>query len=309
MSQLPGSVREEVEAALGRRWGRTVGITGARSSGGGCIHHALSLDTTAGPVFLKWNRGDAGAAFCSEARSLDALGEAVSGEGVLRVPEVLGARDAEAGEAGWLALEFLPPSRPAPGYERRLGQGLAALHARSSGDAFGWSEDNRIGSLEQANPRTGEWPEFWREARLRPQLDGAFAEGKLTAADRGWAEEVLASVSEALAPVNSIPPALLHGDLWSGNVHAGPDGIPVLLDPATYLGQGEVDLAMMELFGGFHEETFCSYRASLPSPPGYSSTRRPLYQLYYLLVHVRLFGAGYLGGTRAAAHAVLGSLR
>jgi fructosamine-3-kinase len=77
------------------------------------------------------------------------------------------------------------------------------------------------------------------------------------------------------------------------------------VDPAVSLGHGEVDLAMMELFGGFHRETFEAYFDARPSPPGYAEVRRPLYQLYYLLVHIRLFGGGYAHQTRAAAREVL----
>jgi len=265
----------------------------------------MVLDTTAGPLFLKWNRGDAGAAFRAEARGLDALRSGAQAAGLLTVPQVLAVADAEGEEPGFLVLEYLPPSDPGPGYPQRLGRGLAALHGAGWGSAFGWDEDNRIGSLEQPNPWTEAWPAFWRDARLRPQMDAAFREGRLTPADRDWSDAVLAAVEPALEPVAEDPPALVHGDLWSGNVHPGPNGGPVLVDPAVYLGHGEVDLAMAELFGGFGPEVFQAYAEVRPSPRGYAEVRRPLYQLYYLLAHVRLFGGGYLSGTRSAARAVL----
>lgn len=302
---LSGTVRQTVQAELEERLGRRADIRGTRPAGGGCIHNALILDTTAGPFFLKWNRGDAGAAFQAESRGLAALRRGSRAAGLLTVPEVIAARDAEGEEEGFLVLEFLPPSAPGPAYDIRLGAGLAALHGAGWGAVFGWEEDNRIGSLAQPNPWTPTWAAFWREARLRPQLDAAFREGRLTPADREWAGPVLDAVEPALAPVAQATPALLHGDLWSGNVHAGPNGGPVLVDPAVYLGHGEVDLAMAELFGGFRRETFTAYAEAAPSPPGYADVRRPLYQLYYLLAHVRLFGGGYLSGTRNAARAVL----
>ena len=292
---------EELES----RMGRCPEIRGTRPTSGGCIHHALILDTTAGPFVLKWNRGDAWAAFLAEARGLEALRRGSQAAGLLTVPEVIAVRDAEGAEPGFLVLECLPPSDPGPDYPHRLGAGLAALHGAGWGDAFGWEEDNRIGSLAQSNPWTSTWADFWRDARLRPQLDAAFREARLTPADREWAAAVLDAVEPALAPVAHTPPALLHGDLWSGNVHPGPGGGPVLVDPAAYLGLGEVDLAMAELFGGFPRETFAAYSEAAPSPPGYADVRRPLYQLYYLLAHVRLFGGGYLSGTRNAARAVL----
>jgi len=91
-------------------------------------------------------------------------------------------------------------------------------------------------------------------------------------------------------------------------VHPGPRGRPVLVDPAAYWGHGEVDLAMARLFGGFAGETFRAYEAVRPIAEDFRRIRCPLYQLYYLLVHVRLFGASYLGRTRSAARSVLSEL-
>ena len=99
-------------------------------------------------------------------------------------------------------------------------------------------------------------------------------------------------------------PSLVHGDLWSGNVFADSDGRPVLIDPAVYRGHREVDLAMMELFGGFEDAVFARYAESSPLLPGYASERRHVYQLYPLLVHVNLFGSGYLAPLDAALRAL-----
>jgi fructosamine-3-kinase len=100
-------------------------------------------------------------------------------------------------------------------------------------------------------------------------------------------------------------PALLHGDLWSGNYYPGPQGEPVLIDPAAYRGSGEVDLAMMELFGGFPRGFLEGYESRRPLTRAYTCFRRDLYQLYYLLVHVNLFGGGYVRGSVAAADRAL----
>jgi fructosamine-3-kinase len=91
-------------------------------------------------------------------------------------------------------------------------------------------------------------------------------------------------------------------------VHAGPDGRPVLVDPASYHGHREVDLAMSELFGGFPADFQAAYREAWPLPQGYAEVRRPLYQLYYLLVHLNLFGRGYLEGCLAAARRVASAM-
>ena len=88
-------------------------------------------------------------------------------------------------------------------------------------------------------------------------------------------------------------PALLHGDLWSGNAAFDQDGTPVIFDPAVYYGDREADVAMTELFGGFSGEFYEAYREAFPLDPGYA-VRRHLYNLYHVLNHLNLFGAGYL---------------
>ncbi|MDT8341363.1 MAG: fructosamine kinase family protein [Longimicrobiales bacterium] len=306
---LPAAVREGVASDLSRALGRAVTVLGGRPVSGGCINRALTLETTAGPFFLKWNRGAAGAAFPGEAVGLEALRRGAEPAGLLRVPRVFGARAAAPEGAGWLVLEHLPPSRPAPGYQRALGEGLAALHGAGGGTRFGWEADNHLGALPQPNVWRDGWADFWREARLGVQLRAARAEGVLRPEDEAWGEALMESVDAALAPVAPEPPGLVHGDLWSGNVHPGPDGRPVLVDPAVYLGHGEVDLAMAELFGGFPAGAFAAYRAVRSTPPGYEEVRRPLYQLHYLLVHLRLFGDAYRTAVRSTAQAVLSALR
>jgi protein-ribulosamine 3-kinase len=94
--------------------------------------------------------------------------------------------------------------------------------------------------------------------------------------------------------------SLLHGDLWSGNVLVTGDGVPALVDPAAYRGHREVDLAMMHLFGGFEAAVFEAYEAAWPLGPGFRERREPWYRLYPLLVHLHLFGAGYLRGIESA---------
>jgi fructosamine-3-kinase len=217
------------------------------------------------------------------------------------------ADDGDAGDFGWLVLEFLPPSPPAPDHDVRLGRGLAHLHGRTA-EHFGWPETNRIGPLPQTNPTRDRWADFWVDARLLPQLRGARDAGMMEAADVDLVERVAEATSRALEPVAGDPPGLVHGDLWSGNVHPGPRGRPVLVDPAAYHGHGEVDLAMARLFGGFGRAFFEAYEERRPVPDGFEAVRCPLYQLFYLLVHVRLFGASYLGRTRSAARSVLAAV-
>ena len=123
----------------------------------------------------------------------------------------------------------------------------------------------------------------------------------LRGARAGVLERTLDLVPTALADVDAGPVHLLHGDLWGGNAFAGPAGEPVIIDPAVYHGHGEVDLAMTELFGGFGARFYQTYAETGTVTAAYAAYRRDLYQLYYLLVHVTLFGSQYEERTLAAA--------
>ncbi len=299
---LPGSVRAGVEALLERHFGRSVRITEVRSVGGGCINPSARLETDAGEAFfIKWNASAPPEMFEAEADGLRAL----AGAGALRVPEVLGG-GGEGGRAdpAWLLLEFVPPHPPGPDFGERFGTALAALHAPRD-EGYGWHRDNFIGSLPQANPVLESWVDFWREARLLPQLHRARDQGHFTGADGRVLDRLLERLPVLLAGAQEDGPSLLHGDLWSGNVYAGPAGEPLLIDPAVYRGHREVDLAMLELFGGLPGGFRRAYEEVRPLSPGYDRPRRDVYQLYYLLVHVNLFGAAYVTGTMAAAHRAL----
>lgn len=86
--------------------------------------------------------------------------------------------------------------------------------------------------------------------------------------------------------------------MWAGNVMCGPEGKAVLIDPASYYGHREADLAMTELFGGFNSRFYEAYNEAFPLESGYED-RRDLYNLYHLLNHLNMFGQNYLDGVRA----------
>lgn len=292
-SALPDDVRAEVEGALGA-------IRSARPVGGGCISDAWRVETADGPAFLKHNAAAPAAMFAAEADGLRAL-RAAAGEH-LRVPAVL-ALGGDGGESGgWIALEWLEPAPSSRDHGERLGRGLAAVHDGSSG-GWGWERDNWIGSLPQGNESAASWPDFWRDRRLRPQLDLARRVGRLPATEGEWAR-LFDRLPGLLEAGDEEGPSLVHGDLWSGNALATSTG-PAIIDPAVYRGHREVDLAMAELFGGFGAAFFAAYDEARPLRPGYREQRRGIYQLYYLLVHVNLFGGGYVRQTAATLRAVL----
>jgi protein-ribulosamine 3-kinase len=173
-----------------------------------------------------------------------------------------------------------------------MGRMLAALH-RNTSNRFGWESDNWIGLSPQRNGWSDDWTQFWIERRLAPQLQRAEQNG-FRFDDLDWAR-----ILKHHQPERS----LLHGDLWSGNAGFTAAG-PVIFDPAVYYGDREADLAMTELFGGFPSEFYASYNEAFPLPDGYA-VRKNLYNLYHLLNHLNLFGAGYLGQVKAT----LGLLR
>ncbi len=298
---LPDAVRRRVEA----RWGP---VREARPVGGGSISSALRLELPGGPAFLKHADGAPAGMFPAEARALEALRHAAGGD--LRVPEVRAAFDpaeeGAPGEPGWILMEWIEPGPRGPGFGERLGRGLALLHRGTEG-RIGWAEDNFIATLPQPNGEADEWAGFWRDRRLEPQLRRARDAGHAPGEARDW-ERLFAGLPGLLAPGDEVVPSMLHGDLWSGNVLASAAGEPCLVDPAVYLGHREVDLAMADLFGGFPERFHPAYEEVWPLLPGYREGRRAAYQLFYLLVHVNLFGGGYVARTRAALREALAAL-
>jgi fructosamine-3-kinase len=278
------ALQARIEAELGQR------VLRATSLAGGDINLAFELELANGErLFLKTNPSAPAELFTAEARGLELLAAARA----LRIPKVI-AVSAAGERPSFLLLEFIRSQKPRPDFADLLGQGLAALH-RAPMARFGLDHSNFIGLLEQRNREHASWAEFYRAERLEPQLRRAIDGGR---APRALADD-FARLFQVLPQLlgEPEPPALVHGDLWSGNVHVDEQGAPCLIDPAVYGGQREVDLAMMKLFGGFSARVFAAYHEAFPLLPGHEE-RVPLYQLYPLLVHVNLFGGGYLDSVR-----------
>jgi len=274
---MRGEVARAVAAALGSE------IRASRAVSGGSINEAHACELADGRrVFVKTHRQHA-RMFACEARGLAWLAEAKA----LRVPAVL-AVSSDDDTVGFLVLEYLEASRAAD-YELALGRGLAALH-RFGAPVFGHEEDNFLATLEQDNSPADDWPTFYSQRRLDPLVRAAIDAGY---APRSWTaafERLYARMDELAGPPE--PPARLHGDLWSGNLHGDARGAPVLIDPAVYGGHREIDLAMLTLFGGPGPRCFAAYDEVHPRAPDHQA-RVPLYQLYPLLAHVNLFGSSY----------------
>lgn len=279
------ALRGAVARALGAE------VSDASRLGGGDINEAFSVELADGRrVFIKTNATADRAMFPAEARGLRWLAEARA----LRIPEVLAVSDGSV--PSFLALEYLESARPRKRFDEELGRALAALH-RSGAPGFGLDHDNFIGRLPQDNTPADSWPEFYARSRLGAQLELARKKGLGDAALARRFNQLFARLEDLVGPAE--PPARLHGDLWGGNLHIDDQGAPCLIDPAVYGGHREMDLAMMKLFGGFGERVFAAYNEAYPLAPGHAE-RVPLYQLYPLMVHVNLFGRGYLGSAERA---------
>ena len=319
---LPTSVSAAIERVLDEA-GSSGRISEVVPVAGGCINNGARLQMSNGDdFFLKWRTPTPGSEtlgmFGAESEGLDSLAAAALASQAdtdpprVLVPAPVAHRDDPVGPS-WLLMEYVESSATSEEGESLLGLGLAAVHGSTHGTtSFGWNRDNWIGSLPQANPPSRSWASFWRDARILPQLERAYAYGHLLSSSIGPAasrslEHLVDLVPAALADVTR--PELLHGDLWSGNAYTGPGGVPVLIDPAVYRGDGEVDLAMTELFGGFGPTLYEAYAEVRPISDAYVSHRRDLYQLYYLLVHVNLFGGSYVNSTLRAAASVVAALR
>ena len=278
---IRGPLLAAVERALGSKVVRSNGVSG------GDINQAYEAELTDGSrVFVKSNDDAPTGMFAAEARGLGWLDEAKA----LRVPAVL------AQGPDFLVLEWIEGARRTPDFDERLGRGLAALH-RATPPSFGLDHDNFIGRLAQANEPRATWPAFYREQRLQPQLQLAVDGGLASPAMRRGFDSLFDALDELVGPPE--PPARLHGDLWGGNLMVDERGLPCLIDPAVHGGHREVDLAMMRLFGGFSPNVFAAYHEAYPLAPGHER-RIPLYQLYFLMVHVNLFGGSYVAAALRA---------
>lgn len=270
---LPAAAQARLESALAAR------IRSSEPLGGGQIASVWRLGIADGrEMVAKSGRG-----LSLEAWMLRYLKQHTR----VPVPEVRFADD------DFLVMDFIANDDPlSPDAESDLGDVVAALHAVQAAQ-FGFERDTLIGGLPQPNPRTADWPAFFRDHRLLAMAGHALADGRLPARLMGRIETLAGKLPNWLR--NDARPSLIHGDLWGGNILARGGRIVGLIDPALYFADPEIELAFMTLFGSVGERFFARYGTHRPIRPGFFEERRDLYNLYPLLVHVRLFGGAYVG--------------
>ncbi|WP_018608479.1 fructosamine kinase family protein [Uliginosibacterium gangwonense] len=293
-------LQNTLQEALHNQLGNAFGIDRMEIVAGGDINTALRLSGPQGSVFAKLRPAQDMAMFEAEAEGLRALSHCDA----ICVPKVLACT--QAGNMASLLLEWLDiqPIR-SESEACRAGEALAALHG-CKGEHFGWMHDNFIGSTPQCNTESDNWAQFFVRRRLQPQFALA-AQNGFGATFKPYAEAIFEK-SPAFFIEYHPTPSLLHGDLWSGNLGALPDGTPVLFDPACYYGDRETDVAMSELFGGLPVAFYAAYRKAQPLSAGHE-LRKPLYNLYHILNHLNLFGRSYLGQAERMASSLARALK
>lgn len=271
-------------------------IERAVPAAGGCIHRSYVLEGGGRRFFAKINYRSQLDNFAAEADGLAALAAAGA-----RVPSPLCR--GEAGEEAFLVLEHL--ELRGSGDYAALGRALALVHS-TRGESHGWRRNNYIGATRQLNRLSSSWSDFWRDARLVPQLELAGRNGLGSALLRKG-DRLLAMLPQLLAG-HAPAASLLHGDLWGGNTGFLADGTPVLFDPAAYFGDREADIAMTELFGGFPAAFYSAYKEAAPPDQGYA-VRKEIYNLYHVLNHANLFGGGYAAQAERMIEGLLAEAR
>lgn len=251
---------------------------------GGCINETVKIETTSGNYFLKWNsKKSYPGMFEAERKGLTLLNQ----QKALKIPFVITSCETE--NQAFLLLEYIESGSKAENFWNDFGKSLATLH-KTTAPEFGLDHDNYIGSLAQSNLQNKSWTSFFIQERLEPQIKLARDKGQIeTKIIEGFAN-LYKKLEEIFIPE---PPALIHGDLWSGNFTTTEKGLPCIFDPAVYFGHREMDIAMSRLFGGFDQQFYNSYNSHFPLQKGWEE-RIDICNLYPLLVHVNLFGGGYL---------------
>jgi fructosamine-3-kinase len=283
---------EIIDIAFARAFDSEPVLSAPVPLGGGCISKVVQVRAGDDLYVIKINSSKLyPAMFEAEKQGLELLASASSG---LKIPRVIAIGQWDSSQ--WLIMEYIKESPLRTGFWEYFGRSLALLH-QSTHDHFGLSYNNWIGSLVQINTPSPKFWDFYFEQRLRPLV--VKAGSALNYQDHKAFESLFFKYADLFS--HDIP-TLIHGDLWSGNFLKSE--IATLIDPAVYYGISEIDLAMTRLFGGFDERFYHAY-AEVNPPHSNAAERIKICTLYPLLVHVNLFGGGYVGQLRSLLKSLL----
>ncbi|MFC7391907.1 fructosamine kinase family protein [Scopulibacillus cellulosilyticus] len=281
------AIKKVISSAL-ERIGDKTPVKQIKPVSGGSINEAFKLETESCQYFIKLKKGAPRNFFKKEAEGLNLIRSTHTS----RVPEVYDCADAKGQDnTGILMLQWIEGQRNNQ-TEIKLGQRLAHMHGHES-KFYGLKTQTFIGELKQFNGLFTSWVNYYREQRLFQQIELGKQRG--TIKDKRYKKLItLLDNLHRFLPDN-VAASLLHGDLWGGNWMAGPEGEPYLIDPSVFYGDREMDMAFTEVFGGFSTDFYSAYQEVYPLSGEYED-RKALYQLYYLLVHLNLFGESYGSG-------------
>ncbi len=271
------SLEAEIERIL------DVAVTGRAGLSGGCVGEVCRVDLADGRSVVA-KLGEAGSGLKTEGWMLDYLAQ----KSRLPVPQVFHADDI------LLLMSFMESGGALDGSaQEHAAELLAELHGITAA-RFGLERDTLIGGLAQPNEQSDSWCDFFRERRLLYMGGEARSAGRLPGGVFKRLETFAGKIETWIAEPQQ--PSLIHGDMWGGNVLAGGGRIAGFVDPAIYYADPEIELAFSTMFSTFGEPFFKRYGELRPLAPGFFEERRDIYNLYPLLVHVRLFGGGYVDG-------------
>jgi len=284
------SLIKNIENELRKIGAITSAIKQLNPVGGGDINEAYLLKTKGKDYFIKLNKPNLyPGMFEAEKKGLELLIE----KSGFKVPKPIFSGDMPGHR--YILMEWV--EMHSHGDWQLFGSTLADMHKKTN-PQFGLDHQNYIGSLFQVNTFEPTWSDFYINHRLHPLCKKAYDSRKLDRTTMRAFENLYQRLDE-IYPVE--PSAFLHGDLWSGNRAFTSEGNQCIYDPAVYFGHREIDLAMTKLFGGFPDEMYGAYHQKYPLEPGWEE-RIPIGQLYPLLVHVILFGGGYVGQVASIVH-------
>ncbi len=251
---------------------------------GGNFNLAVRVKLKSGEFFIKWNQGDHHGLFEAEAKNLQLLEQTKT----IQVPQVIGVGAIE--EKEYLMMECIPTGGIKANYWEDFGHKLAQMHQKSSNEGHGLAYTNYLGAAEQKNDWNLNGVDFFIENRLKSQIEIAVYNRRIDLQMEETFNRLFEKLPQLIPHESS---SLLHGDLWSGNAMVNADGQVALVDPSCYFGLREAELAFTTMFGGFDKLFYEAYHEAYPIEKGFHE-RIPIYNLYPLMVHVNLFGEGYV---------------